>query len=89
MTSIDSVTLEVPDPMAAEAFHSKAFGLDDRVGVRASEAPPTSGFRGRAAAKDAGVDPDGSGSHRIVIGSDAEPFTDPDGFAWETTPTRH
>jgi len=206
MTSIDSVTLEVPDPMAAEAFHSKAFGLDDRVGVRASEAP-TSGFRGytlslvvsqpstvdslvdtatdagatvlkpvkksfwgyggvvqapdgtiwkvatsskkesgaatrevedvvlllgvedvkaskqfyldhglsvaksfgskyvefdttgsgvklalytrRAAAKDAGIDPDGSGSHRIVIGSDAEPFTDPDGFAWETTPTRH
>ncbi len=37
----------------------------------------------RAAAKDAGVSPDGSGSHRIVIGSDAAPFTDPDGFAWE------
>jgi predicted lactoylglutathione lyase len=37
----------------------------------------------RAAAKDAGVSPDGTGSHRIVIGSDAEPFTDPDGFAWE------
>ena len=38
----------------------------------------------RAAAKDAGVDPDGTGSHRIVIGSDAEPFTDPDGFVWGT-----
>jgi predicted lactoylglutathione lyase len=37
----------------------------------------------RAAAKDAGVSPDGTGSHRIVIGSDAGPFTDPDGFAWE------
>ncbi|SCF15945.1 Predicted lactoylglutathione lyase [Micromonospora viridifaciens] len=36
----------------------------------------------RAAAKDAGVSPDGTGSHRIVIGSDTEPFTDPDGFAW-------
>jgi predicted lactoylglutathione lyase len=36
----------------------------------------------RALAKDAGVSPDGSGSHRIVIGSDAGPFTDPDGFAW-------
>jgi hypothetical protein len=37
----------------------------------------------RAAAKDAGVPPDGTGSHRIVIGSDAGPFTDPDGFVWE------
>jgi hypothetical protein len=37
----------------------------------------------RALAKDAGVDPEGSGSHRIAIGSDAGPFTDPDGFAWE------
>ncbi|HZD98326.1 MAG TPA: glyoxalase [Micromonosporaceae bacterium] len=36
-----------------------------------------------AAAKDAGVEPDGTGSHRIVIGSDAGPFTDPDGFMWE------
>lgn len=36
----------------------------------------------RAAAKDAGVSPDGTGSHRIVIGSDAGSFTDPDGFAW-------
>ncbi|HEY7632717.1 MAG TPA: hypothetical protein VH817_18575 [Thermoleophilaceae bacterium] len=37
----------------------------------------------RALAKDAGVDPDGKGPHRIVVGSDAGPFTDPDGFAWE------
>jgi predicted lactoylglutathione lyase len=37
----------------------------------------------RALAKDAGVSPDGSGSHRIVLGSDAGPFTDPDGFGWE------
>ncbi len=40
----------------------------------------------RAAAKDAGVSPDGTGSHRIVIGSHAGPFTDPDGFAWEAAP---
>ena len=40
-------------------------------------------YRRRALAKDAGVSPDGTGSHRIVIGSDAGPFTDPDGFAWE------
>src|SRR3954447_14503633 len=37
----------------------------------------------RALAKDAGVAQDGSGSHRLVIGGDAEPFTDPDGFEWE------
>jgi hypothetical protein len=36
----------------------------------------------RALAKDAGVSPDGDGSRRLVIGSDAGPFTDPDGFAW-------
>ena len=37
----------------------------------------------RALAKDAGVSPDGTGSHRIVIGGDGGSFTDPDGFAWE------
>ena len=202
MTSIESVTLEVPDPTAGQAFYT-AFGLGDKVRVRASEAP-TTGFRGftlslvvsqpstvdsligtalaggattlkpaaksfwgyggvvrdpggaiwkvatslkkdtgpvtpdvddfvlllgvenvkatrqfyldrgmavaksfgskyvqfdsssapvglalysrRAAAKDAGVSADGTGSHRIVIGSDAGPFTDPDGFAWEAAP---
>jgi hypothetical protein len=40
-------------------------------------------YKRRALAKDAGVSPDGSGSHRIAIASDAGPFTDPDGFAWE------
>jgi catechol 2,3-dioxygenase-like lactoylglutathione lyase family enzyme len=37
----------------------------------------------RALAKTAGVSPDGTGSHRIVFGGDTQPFTDPDGFAWE------
>ncbi|MGW3891500.1 hypothetical protein ACWD69_22680 [Micromonospora chokoriensis] len=38
----------------------------------------------RAAAKDAGVSPDGAGSHRLVIGSSsAGTFTDPDGFEWK------
>jgi uncharacterized glyoxalase superfamily protein PhnB len=40
-------------------------------------------YQRRALAKDAGVPPEGSGSHRITIASDAGPFTDPDGFAWE------
>jgi predicted lactoylglutathione lyase len=37
----------------------------------------------RALAKDAGVPPEGDGSHRIVISGDAGTFTDPDGFVWE------
>ncbi|MFD7717537.1 glyoxalase [Streptomyces sp. NPDC059814] len=200
MTSIESVTLEVADPTAAQRFYTSAFGLDTQLRLRASEAP-TAGFRGftlsltvsqpatvdslidaaleagatslkpaatsfwghggvvqapdgtiwkvatsakkdtgpatreinaivlllgvedmaaskrfyvgqglavaksfsrmyvefaagpspvrlalyrrRALAKDVGVSPDGTGSHRIVIGGDAGPFTDPDGFAWE------
>lgn len=204
-TSIESVTLEVPDATAAERFYIAAFGLGPRLGLRTSEAP-TSGFRGftlslvvsqpatvdeligaaleagatplkpvarsvwgyggvvqapdgaswkvatsskkntgpatsqidqivlllgaadvaaskrfyverglevgrsfartyvefaapsnqiklalykrRALAKDAGVPPEGTGSHRIVIGSDAGSFIDPDGFAWEPAEVR-
>jgi catechol 2,3-dioxygenase-like lactoylglutathione lyase family enzyme len=41
----------------------------------------------RALAKDAGVGPDGSGSHRIVLRGGTGPFTDPDGFPWETRTT--
>jgi len=41
----------------------------------------------RAAAKDAGVTPEGSGSHRIAIISDAGTFTDLDGFTWEKETT--
>jgi hypothetical protein len=40
----------------------------------------------RALARDAGVPPEGTGSHRIVIGSTTGPFTDPDGFDWEAVP---
>lgn len=203
MTRIESVILEAPDPAAAEKFYAAAFGLGDRLLVRAGDAP-TSGFRGftmslivaqpniadtlidaatdlgaatfkpaqksfwgyggviqapdgaiwkiassakknsgpatreiddcvlllgvadvkatkefyiarglsvgksfgskyvefsaagspvklalysrPAAAKDAGVSADGTGSHRLIIASDAGSFTDPDGFAWEAAP---
>jgi predicted lactoylglutathione lyase len=40
-------------------------------------------YKRRALAKVAGVRADGTGSHRITVGSDAGPFTDPDGFVWE------
>jgi uncharacterized glyoxalase superfamily protein PhnB len=198
MNAIDFVTFEMPDPAAAGAFYTAAFGLGSRVRVRASD-EPTTGFRGyamslvvaqpsivdslfgtaldggatalkpatksfwgyggvlrdpygtiwkiassakkntgpesrqiddvvlllgvadvgvtkrfyverglsvaksfgsryvefattniklalysrRFAAKDAGVSPEGTGSHRIAVGGDAGTFTDPDGFAWE------
>jgi predicted lactoylglutathione lyase len=202
MTTITSVTLEVPDVAAAEAFYAAAFGLGDRVGMRASDAETTGsgsftmslvvsqpstvdslvgsaldngatvlkpveksfwGYGGvvrapdgtiwkiatsskkdkgpatrevddvvllmgvedvkaskrfyvergvavgksfggkyvefetpgspvklalyprKALAKDAGVSLDGLGSHGIIIGTDADSFTDPDGFAWEAT----
>lgn len=45
MGTIDFVTIEVADTAAAEAFYAAAFGLGDRVRVRASQ-PDTSGFRG-------------------------------------------
>ncbi|MFE7111847.1 glyoxalase [Streptomyces sp. NPDC057575] len=206
MATIETVTLEVADPAAADRFHATAFGLDTEIRLRASEAP-TTGFRGftlaltvsqpadvnslidsaldagatslkpaskslwgyggvvqapdgtiwkiatsakkdtgpatrkideivlllgvadviaskrfyvgrgiavaksfsrvyvefeagespvtgespvklalyrrRALAKDLGVSPEGTGTHGLLIGGDAGPFTDPDGFAWE------
>lgn len=36
----------------------------------------------KALAKAAGVEPEGSGSHRLVIGTEGDAFTDPDGFEW-------
>ena len=45
MTSIESITLEVADPTAADRFYTAAFGLDTQMRLRASEAP-TTGFRG-------------------------------------------
>ncbi|NYG07408.1 putative lactoylglutathione lyase [Phycicoccus badiiscoriae] len=44
MTSIDRITLEVPDPAAASAFYATAFDLDGQLDLRASQTP-TSGFR--------------------------------------------
>ena len=43
-------------------------------------------YKRLALSKDAGVSPEGTGSHRFAITSDAGPFTDPDGFAWQAAP---
>ncbi|NYE94423.1 putative lactoylglutathione lyase [Psychromicrobium silvestre] len=39
----------------------------------------------RALAKDAGVSPEGTGSHRLLITRDGGAFTDPDGFNWSAS----
>jgi len=45
MASIESVTLDVADPTAADHFYTAVFGLGTQVRLRASESP-TTGFRG-------------------------------------------
>jgi predicted lactoylglutathione lyase len=40
-------------------------------------------YKRRGLAKVVGVSPEGTGSHRLMIGGDVGAFTDPDGFAWE------
>ncbi|MFE3252571.1 glyoxalase [Streptomyces sp. NPDC059209] len=42
-------------------------------------------YKRRGLAKDLGVDAEGTGSHRVVLGGTAGSFSDPDGFAWEAT----
>lgn len=81
---------------AADVAASKRFYVDRGLAVAKSfgrkyvefATPPGSVklalYGRRALAKDAGVSPDGTGSHRLVIGGDAGPCADPDGFAWET-----
>jgi predicted lactoylglutathione lyase len=85
--------LGVADVAASKRFYvdrglavAKSFGRK-YVEFAAPSSPVTLALYGRRAlAKDAGVSPDGTGSHRLMIGSDAGPFTDPDGFAWEAAP---
>jgi hypothetical protein len=82
--------LGVADMTASKQFYvdhglavGKSFGRK-YVEFAAPSSPVKLALYGRRAlAKDAGVSPDGTGSHRLMIGSDAGSFTDPDGFAWE------
>jgi hypothetical protein len=80
---------------AADVVESKRFYVDHGLAVAksfgrkyvefASDSSPVklALYSHRALSKDAGVSPDGTGSHRLTIGGDAGSFTDPDGFAWE------
>jgi catechol 2,3-dioxygenase-like lactoylglutathione lyase family enzyme len=82
--------LGVADMTASKRFYTdhglavaKSFG-GKYVEFETGSAPIKLALYGRRAlAKDAGVAPEGTGSHRLVIGSDAGPFTDPDGFTWQ------
>ena len=82
--------LGVADVAATKRFYvdrglavAKSFGRKYVEFATASSPVKLALYGRRALAKDAGVAPDGTGSHRLIIGSDAGPFTDPDGFAWE------
>ncbi|MEU0299649.1 glyoxalase [Streptomyces sp. NPDC006175] len=82
--------LGAEDVLASKRFYvghgltvGKSFGRK-YVEFDTPTSPVTLALYGRRAlAKDAGVTPDGTGSHRIALGSDIGPFTDPDGFEWE------
>jgi uncharacterized glyoxalase superfamily protein PhnB len=89
---IDEIVLllGVADVAASKRFYvgqglavAKSFGRKYVEFATASSAVKLALYGRRALAKDAGVSAEGTGSHRLTIGSDAEPFTDPDGFAWE------
>ncbi len=89
---IDSVVLLIG---AGDVAVSKQFYVEHGLAVGKSfgrkyvefdtgSSPVKLGLYGRKAlAKDAGVGPEGSGSHRLAIAGDLGSFTDPDGFAWE------
>jgi predicted lactoylglutathione lyase len=89
---VDSIALllGVSDVKASKQFYvdrglavGKSFG-SKYVEFDLPGSPITLALYGRRAlAKDAGVPEEGSGSHRIVLGSDGAAFTDPDGFGWE------
>ena len=91
---IDQIVLLLgaEDVAASKRFYTgRGLSVAKSFGKYVEFATPSSpvklGLYGRRAlAKDAGVAPDGSGSHRLAIGGDAGSFTDPDGFAWEAAP---
>jgi predicted lactoylglutathione lyase len=95
--AIDDVVLllGVADVKASRQFYverglavAKSFG-SKYVEFDLPESPIKLALYGRrAAARNAGVSPEGTGSARIVIVGDAGPVTDPDGFEWEPAATR-
>jgi predicted lactoylglutathione lyase len=88
---IDEIVLQlgVADVAASKRFYvDRGLAVAKSYGRRYVEFDTPSSpvkltlYKRSALAKVAGVAPDGTGSHRLMIGSDAGPFTDPDGFVW-------
>lgn len=80
--------LGVEDVKASKRFYvdrglsvAKSFG--GKYVEFASEPIKLALYPRRASAKDAGVTPEGSGPHRLVVGATAGDFTDPDGYVWQ------
>lgn len=88
---IDSIVLLLgaDDVSATKRFYTeRGLAVGKSFGSYVDFAMPSSPiglglYKRRALAKDAGVAPEGTGSHRIRIDGDGGSFTDPDGFAWE------
>ena len=81
--------LGVADVKATKQFYAdRGLGVAKSFGSKYVEfdaAPVKLALYGRkAAAKDAGVSPEGSGSHRLAVVGSLGSFTDPDGFVWES-----
>jgi hypothetical protein len=94
---IDDLVLQlgVADVAASKRFYvDRGLAVAKSYGRRYVEFGPASSpvtlalTKRRTLAKVAGVSPDGTGSHRIAVGSEAGTFTDPDGFRWEATSPR-
>jgi predicted lactoylglutathione lyase len=89
---IDEIVLQlgVADVAASKQFYlGRGFAVAESYGRRYVEFDTgpvkLTLYKRQTLAKVAGVSADGSGSHRLTVGSDAGPFTDPDRFAWEAT----
>ncbi|QLY31694.1 glyoxalase [Nocardia huaxiensis] len=91
--AVDDVVLlmGVADVKASKQFYadrgltvSKSFGGKYAEFENAGSSVTLALYPRKAAAKEAGVALEGSGSHRIVMDSGIGSFTDADGFVWET-----
>jgi uncharacterized glyoxalase superfamily protein PhnB len=91
-TDVDEVVLllGVDDVKASKKFYvdrgltaGKSFGGKYAELDTGGEGVKLALYPRKAAAKNAGVDPAGSGSHRLAVVGDLGTLTDPDGFEWE------
>ncbi|MEU6830474.1 glyoxalase [Nocardia beijingensis] len=84
------VLLGVDDVKATKQFYvdrgltvAKSFGSKYVEFTTPADSVKLALYGRRAAAKDAGIAPEGSGSHRFAIRGTIGSLVDPDGFAWE------